>query len=147
MKHVKSKSLTEVRELISEQPQVQPLLRDTMQGVLCTLSSRFISMQIKGEPIRTAPPASDDNITDQFVIARFVEPRLQQDNLNQKILSTATNLKTFLDSHLFQVKKCTDSSCYYCKQHPICMPVSDFASLSFVPVPLLEPSKDKYRGF
>ena len=35
------KSLTEVRELISKQPEIQTLLRDTMQGVICTLNEIF----------------------------------------------------------------------------------------------------------
>ena len=41
------KSLTKVRELISRQYEIQTLLRDAMQGVICTSNERFSKMQIK----------------------------------------------------------------------------------------------------
>ena len=60
------KTLTEVRELLSRQPEVQKFLCDAMQGVMCTLNSRFSSMKIKEEVINIAIPATDDEITNHF---------------------------------------------------------------------------------
>ena len=54
---------TEVRKLISRQPEIQTLLRDAMQGVICTLNERFSKMQIKEESVNISVPASDDEIT------------------------------------------------------------------------------------
>lgn len=111
-------------------------------------------MKIKEEGVNIAIPATDDEITDHFENIRFIEPSLEQHHeVNQKILKTATSLKKFLDHHcsstkyLFHIKKCTDMSCYYCQQHPIRMQASEFASLSFIPLPTLLPNKEKYAGF
>lgn len=114
----------------------------------------FSSMKIKEEAVNIAIPATDDEITDHFENIRFIEPRLEQHHdVNQKTLKMATSLKKFLDNHcsstkyLFQIKKFTDLSCYYCQQHPIRMQASEFASLSFIPLPTLLSNKEKYAGF
>ena len=111
-------------------------------------------MKIKEEAVNIAIPATDDEITDHFENIRFIEPRLEQHHdVNQKTLKMATSLKKFLDNHcsstkyLFQIKKFTDLSCYYCQQHPIRMQASEFASLSFIPLPTLLSNKEKYAGF
>ena len=48
---------------------------------------------------------------------------------------------------MFQVKKCSDSACYYCRQHPVRLPQDIFTGLQFVPPPLLNSSKDHYKKF
>ena len=73
----------------------------------------------------------------------FVEPDLTPDNLNNRLLTTATNLKKFIPNHcffskyLYQVKELTNPSFFYCTLHPVCLSESDLSSLSFIPLPLL----------
>ena len=49
--------------------------------------------------------------------------------------------------YVFQVKKCRDHSCFYCIEHPIRMPAKVFDSLSFLPLPRLDKTKEHYRPF
>ena len=49
--------------------------------------------------------------------------------------------------YMFQVKKCSDSVCYYCAQHPVRLPQDIFTGFQFVPLPLLNSSKDHYKKF
>ena len=77
-------------------------------------------MAVKDHPIRLGVPASEQSILDQFQHAMFIEPDLKQDQLTAKDLEKATSLKLFMKTHchethyMFQVKKCSDSACYYC---------------------------------
>ena len=49
--------------------------------------------------------------------------------------------------YVFQIRKCTDKSCYYCAEHPIRLPAEVFCELSFLPLPLLHHSKEHYKKF
>ena len=125
-KLLKSKStMAEVRELISAKPVIRGQLLDSMQGVLCTLSERFSSMQLKGEQIQVVTPASEEEISASFDRIRFVDPNLTPENLNRVTLSRSDHLQTFMKNHcyssqyLFQVRKCLNPSCLYCSQHPV----------------------------
>ena len=77
---------------------------------------------------------------DQFQHAMFIEPDLKQDQLTAKDLEKATSLKLFMKAHchethyMFQVKKCADSACYYCGQHPVRLPQDIFyrITISFI---------------
>lgn len=60
------KTLKDVRELIKQKPEVEPLLRDAMQSVLCTLTRRFQAMEIKGESVNVTLPATDDAMNRHF---------------------------------------------------------------------------------
>ena len=42
---------------------------------------------------------------------------------------------------------CTDKSCYYCAEHPIRLPVEVFRELSFLPLPLMDHTKEHYQKF
>ena len=49
--------------------------------------------------------------------------------------------------YAFQIKKCTSPDCFYCIGNPVRMPIDDFKALSFVPLPLLDLTKEHYRPF
>ena len=49
--------------------------------------------------------------------------------------------------HAFQVKKCTDSTCFYCQQHPLRLQPDQLSSLHFLPLPLLDATKEHYQKF
>ena len=51
--------------------------------------------------------------------------------------------------YMFQVKKCTDASCLYCVQHPVHLHVQKevFDSLSYLPLPLFDNTKEHYQKF
>ena len=149
------KTLTELRDLFSQRPEIKSLFCDSMQAPLCTVASRFSQMEIKGEAVTTIVSATDDEIIEHFEHIHSIEPGLSSTPLNKESLEKAPGLKWFIEIHcfcskyLFQIKKCTDPSCNYCSQHPVRMSASDFDSLSFVPLPLHcpVPNQSKYAQF
>ena len=49
--------------------------------------------------------------------------------------------------YMFQIKKCTDTSCFYCVQHPVRLQKEVFDSLKYLPLPLLDNTKEHYQKF
>ena len=120
-----------------------------MSAPLINVGTRFGSMKVKENPVRLGVPASESNMNDQFQHARFIDPSLEPENLTAKDLAKATSLINFFKTHchssnyVFQIRKCKDLACYYCMQHPIRLP-DVFNSLSFLPLPLLDTSKEHF---
>lgn len=52
-----------------------------------------------------------------------------------------------MTSYVFQIKKCLDSNCFYCNQHPVCMSAEEFEKLSYLPLPLLDTDEEHYQPF
>ena len=50
-------------------------------------------------------------------------------------------------NYAFQVKKCTDSTCFYCQQNPLRLQPDQFSSLHFLSLPLLDATKEHYQKF
>ena len=106
---------------------------------------QFLQVSGKDHPIRLGVPASEQSILDKFQHSKI--------SSLPKIWKKATYLKLFMktrchETHcMFQVKKCADSACYYCGKHPARLPRDIFTGLQFVPLPLLNSSKDHYKKF
>ena len=68
-------------------------------------------------------------------------------------LKDKTPLLEFMNKHCqrspyaFQIKKCSDDTCSYCKAHPIHVTPEQFTSLHYLPLPLLDTSKANYQPF
>ena len=80
------KNLTDVRQVISGNPVVGESLQDAMQEVLCTLSGRFSSMEIKGEPVRVETAATERELSEFFELIYFIQPDLPSENLTKNTL-------------------------------------------------------------
>lgn len=74
-------------------------------------------------------------------------------DLTQETLKNAKDWQAFLKDHcsasryLFQVKKCGKDTCSYCCLHPVRLPQSEFNRVNFVPLPLMNTSKDHCKKF
>ena len=151
---VKNKnSLSEVRVAIQQTPGLGDALRDSMAKPLSVVGTRFLSMKIKDNPILLGVPATDVELQEQFEQVSLIDPSLTVDSLTAKDLEKATSLQAFMTSHChaskyaFQVKKCTESTCYYCSQHPIRLHHDVFSKLHFLPLPLLDSTKEHFKKF
>ena len=104
------KTLTELRDLFSQKPEIHTLFCDAMQAPLCTVASRLSQMEIKGEAVTTIASATDDEISEHFECIHSIEPGLSSTHLNKESLEKAPGLKTFIETHcfcskyLFQIK-------------------------------------------
>ncbi len=50
-------------------------------------------------------------------------------------------------AYAFQVKKCLSDDCFYCQENPIRLPIAEFKKLHFLPLPLLDLTKEHHRPF
>ena len=126
------KTMADVRQLIATNPLVGNSRQDAMQPVLCTLSNRLSSMEIKEEPVQVEAAASESDIASCFQIIHYIEPNLPRDNIKKETLTQSEHLRKFMSRHcsstayLFQVRKCLDPTCYYCLEFPVRMPKEEF---------------------
>ena len=125
---VKNKhSLPEIRECITKYPELSDVLRDSMAQLLTTVGRRFQSMKVNENPVRLGVPANEAQITEQFQHALFVDPSLSPSDLTAKSLKKAEAYQKFIKSHchssqyiyIFQIKNCSDATCFYCLEHPV----------------------------
>jgi len=147
------KSMSDIRAVLKKHPDLHGALQDSMSASLITLGQRFQNMKVKENPIRLGVPATQMDMDEQFQHALYIDTSLKPDSLTAKDLKSAPSLERFMENHchaskyVFQVKKCTDVSCFYCQEHPIRLPEDVFHSLSFLPLPLLDNSKEHYKDF
>ena len=147
-------TLQEIREAIARTDQLKEALQDSMSFPIVQLCRRFTALKLKDEPIRCGTPASDDELTDFFEHIRFFEPSLVCGQaLTKPVVEKSKPLSDFIKAHChashyaFQIKKCTNQDCFYCSDNSIRMPSNEFEKLSFVPLPLLDATKEHYRPF
>ena len=78
---------------------------------------------------------------------------MEINNLTKEVLDGSAPLKKFLREHScstnysFQLKKCSSSTCQYCTANVHSLLSETLSSLSWLPLPLLDPGKDHYKSF
>ena len=146
-------SLADIRQAINVTPDLGPALLDSMSAPLVTVSQRFQAMKVKDNKVKVGVAAIHADLDMQFQHALFIDPSLERDKLTGKDLASAHSLQKFMKNHchsssyVFQVKKCMEPACFYCNQHPIRLPVEKFLELNYLPLPLLDASKEHYQKF
>lgn len=102
---------------------------------------------------------SEDGLTSAQAITLVVSDSgpdhlVRKDDLTTKGLKRAESFERSIKSHChasqhaFQIKKCSDASCFYCLEHLVRLPDSVFSTQTFLPLPLLEKStKEHYQKY
>ena len=145
-------NISAIREAIEEVTGLGEAVQDSSSPVITLLNERFSRMKLKEYPIIPRPAASQDDVTDCFESVHFIDGSLRMGELNRETLRNAKELQAFMAKHchsthyLFQIKKCTEESCFHCGAHPICLSEM-FQDIHFVPLPLLDASKNHYKKF
>ena len=104
-----------------------------------------MSMKIKEDSVKMSEPAQDHDISALFETNHGIDPAITAEKLRKKDLKDKTPLLEFMNKHCqrspyaFQVKKCSDDTCSYCKAHPI--------HVTYLPLSLLDTSKANYQPF
>ena len=100
------KTLTEVCDVTEQNPSVGETLVDAMQGVITTLSSQFMSMEIKGEEIGVETAAKDKELSEMFNLIHFIEPGLASEKITKDTITKGEHIDKFCSSttYMFQVK-------------------------------------------
>ena len=153
-KAVKNKNtLTDIRQVISKDSGLEAAVQDSLAPPLALVGHRFMSMKIKDNCVKIGVPATEQNIDEIFQNVLFIDPSIPRADHTAKGLQNSKSLHKFLKNHahcshyVFQIKKCEDSSCFYCLEHPIWLPREDFSKLSFLPLPLIDATKEHYQKF
>ncbi len=82
-----------------------------------------------------------------------IDASLQQDSLQKKALVKAKDFQNFMEAHshrsayAYQLHKCSLDTCAYCSSHPVRMPLEEFNSLCYLPLPILDDSGQHFRPF
>ena len=111
-----------------------------MEPVVSLLNNLFSRMKLKGESVIPHDAATEKSVQEFFEEIHQIDPSLQRDKLTQIDLKNAHQWHLFLKNHCrcrhysFQVKKCLDSSCSYCSNHPPEIP--SFSEIHFLPDPI-----------
>ena len=151
--HANKNTLGELREVIKKHSELGDAYKDSMSVPLIAVSKRFQAMKAKDNQVKLGVPATEADITEQFKHALFFDPSLRKDDLLAKTLRESKQLQSFIKVHChtsayaFQVKKCLSDVCFYCQENPIRLPIEDFKKLHFLPLPLLDVTKEHYCPF
>ena len=146
-------TLADIREVINKTPHLKAQLLDSTAQPIVLLSLRFMAMKIKEDRVKLSDPARDEEISANFEKIHVIDPDISANRLRKEDLKNNTALHEFMRKHcrlspyVFQVKKCLDPDCSYCKDHPIQVTSEQFSSLHYLPLPLLDTSKTSYLPF
>ena len=146
-------TLTDLRREVTRNPSLQPQLMDSMAQPIVQLSQRFVAMKIKEDRVAMSEPAKVEEITAVFDKIHDIDSSVVATKLRKEDLKDKKPLLDFMKTHciqspyVFQVKKCLESSCSYCKEHPVRVTPEQFSLLHYLPLPLLDSSKTSYQSF
>ena len=142
-----------IRRLIEKHPELQPQIDATLKPVQELLSNRFERMKLRDRNFKSCEVATEAEISNIFDEIKSIDMTILRDHLQQNDLKKAVDFQAFLDSHVqrshyaFQVRKCLLSSCVYCTAHPVRMPLQQFESMYYLPLPLLDSSGEHFKPF
>ncbi|CAG8817396.1 17997_t:CDS:2, partial [Gigaspora margarita] len=118
-------------------------LKKYIAGIQEILNNRTERLQLKNNKFKYYSLASKDDITKIFESIFRIGPTLKIEKTTQTQIHHHLELVKFIDTHCqaraysFQIKKCNNFSCLYCK--PIRLLSQEFDNLSLLPDPI--PSK------
>ena len=78
---------------------------------------------------------------------------IEIENINDASLSKSVEYSNFIKKHClpttytFQIKKFTDIDCKTCSLQSVRLPTDVFDKLNFIPVPILDMTKQHYKKF
>ena len=140
-------TLDAIRDVVTQNPNLKPQLLESVSQPITLLRKQFMALKIKEEKMNIREPAKDEEIVATFENIHMVDVNISAEQLRTEDLKDKVKLLNFMKTHchctpyIFQVKKCLNSDCSYCMNHPIQITPDQFASLHFLPLPLLDTSK------
>ena len=108
-------------------------------------------MKLKEYQFKAADVATESEMDRMFEEIKIVDSSLQQDSLRKKDLVKAKDYQAFMESHshrtcyAVQLCKCTLDTCTYYSNHLVRMPLEEFNSLCYLPLPILDASRQHYK--
>ena len=147
------KTVKELRSHIVTHPNLGEDIGQSLQPVIDLLNARFQQMKLKEHHFKAGDVASEEQIQSVFDEVHAIDPSISVSDLSQKSLKKAGALQEFLLKHshittyAVQFRKCLLDTCSYCSSHPVRMPIDEFSSLGFLPMPRLDSTWEHYQPF
>ena len=131
---VKNKNtLQEVREAITNTPQLKENWKDLMSNPILHVSRRFQAMKLNHQPFQCGTPVTDEELKDFSKYVLFLKPSLEHSQgLTKLVLEKSKPLTDFIDNndhvspYASHIKKCTKQDCFYCAGNPIQILIDEF---------------------
>uniref|UniRef100_U9UYI2 Uncharacterized protein n=1 Tax=Rhizophagus irregularis (strain DAOM 181602 / DAOM 197198 / MUCL 43194) TaxID=747089 RepID=U9UYI2_RHIID len=137
-------TLDDIRTKAQESNKLESELKESIANVQNILNNRTERLSLKEKKFKCNDSANVEAITELFGSICDIDPTLTIKETTQAQIRHHSALIKFMDAHCrtraysFQVKKCNNITCSYCK--PIRLPSSEFNNLNFLPDPI--PSRD-----
>ncbi|EXX66412.1 hypothetical protein RirG_124050 [Rhizophagus irregularis DAOM 197198w] len=137
-------TLDDIRTKAQESNKLESELKESIASVQNILNNQTERLSLKEKKFKCNDSANVEAITELFESIHTLDPTLTVDETTQVQIRRHTALIEFIDTHCriraysFQVKKCNNITCSYCK--PIRLPPHEFNNLNFLPDPI--PSRD-----
>lgn len=150
---INKKNIKAVRSEIEFCPELKDKVSESLLSVINLLNGRFERMKLKDRRFKVTEAADEKEMESIFDEVLAIDASLTQNDHSRKALQKAPALQKFLETHChsihyaFQLKKCRLDSCVYCSAHPICMPLDQFDSFSYLPMPRLDVTGQHFKSF
>ncbi|CAB4376372.1 unnamed protein product [Rhizophagus irregularis] len=142
-------TLDDIRKKAQESNELTSELKESITNIQNLLNNRTERLLFKDKKFRCHEPANEERIAALFESISDIDSTLRIEETTQAQIRRHPTLVEFINTHCraraysFQIKKCNNPTCLYCK--PIRLPLSEFNTLSFLPDPI--PSQDHYATF
>ncbi|CAB4381993.1 unnamed protein product [Rhizophagus irregularis] len=137
-------TLDDIRKKAQESNELTSELKESITNIQNLLNNRTERLLFKDKKFRCHEPANEERIAALFESISDIDSTLRIEETTQAQIRRHPTLVEFINTHCraraysFQIKKCNNPTCLYCK--PIRLPLSEFNTLSFLPDPI--PSQD-----
>ncbi|GBB89851.1 hypothetical protein RclHR1_01670002 [Rhizophagus clarus] len=137
-------TLDDIRKKAQEYSDLEFELKESIAGVQNLLKNRTERLLFKSKKLKCHILATEEEIAELFESIFNIDSTLKIEETTQAQIRRHPALVEFIKTHCrvraysFQIKKCNNPACLYCK--PIRLPLNEFHNLSFLPDPI--PSQD-----
>ena len=147
------KNVKAVQDVIKSHPEMKSKVEGSLKPVTDLLDERFQRMKLKERQFKSAAVATDNEMESMFEEVKTVDSSIQPDSLRSKDLAKAKDYQAFMEAHChrstyaLQLRKCLRDTCAYCSTHSLRMPMEEFNSLCYLPLPILDSTMQHYKPF
>ncbi|PKK47239.1 hypothetical protein RhiirC2_833998 [Rhizophagus irregularis] len=133
-------TLDDIRKKAQESNELTSELKESITNIQNLLNNRTERLLFKDKKFRCHEPANEERIAALFESISDIDSTLRIEETTQAQIRRHPTLVEFINTHCraraysFQIKKCNNPTCLYCK--PIRLPLSEFNTLSFLPDPI-----------
>lgn len=148
----KANSMEEIRKIAAENEGFKETFLSSMSQPIELIKSAFSSLNLKGSPVQSLEPASEEDIEKLFAKIIPVDSSVQMNDTHSKDYKKRTKLQEYMNhccvrrKYFFCIRKCGVADCAMCL--PPKLPPEIFQQLHFFPDPMkVKDSSESFLPF